>query len=209
MPVNTRKLKPLTPKQKAIVEYISTYHSSHGFSPSLEEIAKKFDLNAVSTVHQHVSLIRKKGYLSKEDSQPRGIAPMKQTEQYVEIPLLGKIAAGNPIVPYENPEPIAVPNFMVKDGVNYYALEVKGNSMIEDDVLDEDIILIKHQNTANVGDMIVAVVNDEVTLKRYGGIENGKIKLIPKNSTMRIFYIDPQSDTFEVRGKFAGLIRRG
>lgn len=207
MNVNSKKMLPLTPRQKEIVDFVSNHFRSKGYAPSLSEIANELGLNAVSTVHQHIKIIKKKGYLQKDNFQPRSISPLAQNEHTVEVPLLGKIAAGNPITPYENPEPISVPDFMIKNGNDYYALEVKGNSMIEDDVWDGDTILIKHQNTANIGDMIVAVVDGEVTLKRFGGYKNGKIELIPKNQNIKPFYVDP--DNFEVRGKFAGLLRKG
>ncbi len=202
-----KRFLPLTPKQKAIGDFVSQYHHKNGYAPSLEEIAKKFGLHAVSTVHEHIQIIRNKGYLRKEEFQARGISPLSQKPGIVEVPLLGKIAAGNPIEPIENPEPIAVPDFMIKRGNDYYALQVKGNSMIDDGVWDGDTILVKHQNTANIGDMIVAVVDGEVTLKRFGGYKGGKIELIPKNKNIRPFYVDP--DNFEVRGKFAGLLRKG
>lgn len=205
--VNTKKPLPLTPRQKEIVDFISTHYRNKGYSPSLSEIADALGLTAVSTVHQHIEVIKKKGYLQKDNFQPRSVSPLTQTEHTMEVPLLGVIAAGNPITPYENPEPIAVPDYMIKNGKDYYALKVKGDSMINDGVWDGDTILIKHQNTANVGDMVVAVVDGEVTLKRYGGLSNGKVKLIPKNSSLKPFYVDP--NTFEVRGKFAGLLRKG
>jgi len=199
---------PLTPRQKEIVDFISKHFRNKGYAPSLSEIAQELGLNAVSTVHQHLEVIIKKGYLQKGNFQPRSIAALAQNEHTVEVPLLGSIAAGNPITPYENPEPISVPDFMIKNGNDYYALEVKGDSMIDDDVWDGDTILIKHQKDANVGDMIVAVVDGEVTLKRFGGRnEEGKVILIPKNPGSKTFYVDPE--TFEVRGKFAGLLRRG
>lgn len=208
MNVNSKKMLPLTPRQKEIVDFISVHFRNKGYAPSLSEIAQELGLNAVSTVHQHLEVIIKKGYLQKDSFQPRSIATLAQNEHTVEVPLLGSIAAGNPITPYENPEPISVPDFMIKNGNDYYALEVKGDSMIEDDVWDGDTILIKHQKDANVGDMIVAVVDGEVTLKRFGGLnEEGKVILTPKNPHLKPFYVDP--DTFEVRGKFAGLLRRG
>lgn len=207
MVVNSRKLSPLTPRQKGIVDFIANHYRDKGYSPSLSEIAKAFGLKAVSTVHQHIEVIKRKGYLQKDNFQPRSISALAQNEHTVEVPLLGKIAAGNPITPYENPEPILVPDYMIKNGNDYYALEVKGDSMIDDDVWDGDTILIKHQKTANVGDMIVAILDGEVTLKRFGGYNNGKIVLIPKNPKLKPFYVDPNS--FEVRGKFAGLLRRG
>ncbi len=207
MKVNNKKVLPLTPRQKEIVDFISDHFRNKGYAPSLSEIADELGLNAVSTVHQHIEVIKKKGYLQKDSFQPRSVSPLAKEEHTVEVPLLGRVAAGNPIIPYENPEPISVPDFMIKNGNDYYALEVKGDSMIDDDVWDGDTILIKHQNTANVGDMIVAVVDGEVTLKRYGGYKGGKIELIPKNTRLKSFLVDP--DNFEVRGKFAGLLRRG
>jgi repressor LexA len=199
-------MRPLTPKQKKIVEFITSYGNKRGYSPSLEEIAQKFG-KAISTIHKHIKLIQNKGYLQKESNQSRSVSPLERTSSMVQIPLLGIIAAGTPIEPIESPEPIDVPISMVKNSKDYYALKVKGDSMINDDVWDGDIILIKHQQTANVGDMVVAVTNGEVTLKRFGGRKDDKVILIPKNQNMAPFEVN--ADDFEVRGKFAGLIRRG
>lgn len=206
MTVNTLTIRPLTKKQKEIVDFISEYNQKYGYSPSLEEMAKEFHLKAVSTIHKHISFIKKKGYLQKYAFQSRGIKPLNISENTIQVPLLGKIAAGNPIEPIENPEPIEVPASMLNRNYNYYALSVKGDSMIEDDVWDGDVILIKHQKDADVGDMVVAVVDGEVTLKRYGGLEQDKVKLIPRNPRLHPFFVDPEN--FEVRGKFAGLLRR-
>jgi repressor LexA len=206
MTVNTLTIRPLTKKQKEIADFISEYYHKRGYSPSLEEIAKEFHLKAVSTVHKHISFIKKKGYLQKQAFQSRGVKPLNISDNTIQVPLLGIIAAGNPIEPIENPEPIEVPASMLNRNYNYYALKVKGDSMIEDDVWDGDIILIKHQKDADTGDMVVAVVNGDVTLKRYGGIEKGKVKLIPRNPRLKPFLVE--TNNFEVRGKFAGLLRR-
>lgn len=206
MTVKQLRIRALTPKQKAIVDFISNYHKRHGYSPSLEEIADEFDLSAVSTVHQHIKLIRKKGYLQKDDFQPRSVLPLEQAPNIIEVPILGKIPAGQPIEVYREPEPVRVPTSLIKNPTEHYALEVDGDSMIEDDVWDGDIILIKHQPTANVGDMVVAVADNLVTLKRFGGVENGRVKLIPRNPKLKPLFVDPEN--FEIRGKFAGLLRQ-
>jgi len=206
MTVNKGKIRPLTPKQRAIFDYVSKYTKKHNYSPSLEEIAKEFD-SAISTIHQHIELIRKKGYLKKDGFQPRSISLLERSENASEVPLLGDISAGNPIEPFEEPEPVYFPANMIKTNTsNYYALKVKGDSMIDDDVWDGDIILIKHQRTADLNDMIVAITSGEVTLKRFGGIKNGMVKLIPRNPNLEPFEV--KADSFEIRGKFAGLIRK-
>jgi len=206
MSVNISVPKPLTQKQKQVLDHIIAYVNQHGYAPSLGEIADKLQLKAVSTVHKHITLLRKKGFLQKVASQPRGISPLEQKSGVTQVALLGRIAAGQPIDPIVNSVPINVPDFMIKYGNKYYALEVKGDSMIDDNVWDKDIILIKHQQTANEGDMIVASLEDGVTLKRFGGIRDGKVKLIPKNPTSPIMY--RSAENFEIRGVFAGLIRR-
>lgn len=200
-----KRFRPLTAKQKAIVDFINHYNQINGYSPSLEEIAREFKLNAVSTVHQHVKIIKEKGYLEKDAFQPRGISPLQHTQEMTEVPLLGMIAAGTPIEPIENPEPIQVPKSMLRSTSNFYALQIFGDSMIEDGIWNGDIILVKQQNTADVGDVVVAITNGEATLKQYGGVINSQIKLIPKNPKLKPFYVD--AETFEIRGKFAGLIR--
>lgn len=206
MRVKSRNIKALTKRQREVVDFISRFYQERGYAPSLEEIARAIKVSAVSTIHKHISLIQKKGYLQRVSSQSRGVTPLNHTGNTTKIPLLGVIAAGNPIEPIENPEPIDVPISMISDPSSYYALRVKGDSMIDDDVWDGDVILIKHQNTANTGEMIVAIVDGEATLKRFGGYHDGKIKLIPRNPKYETREVNPES--FEIRGKFAGLIRR-
>ena len=193
--------RALTPKQKKILDFITGFTKKKGYAPSLEEIADKFGL-AISTVHQHVKALRDKGYLKKEDNQPRGMTLPEQSPESVEIPLLGLIAAGSPIEPIENPEPIKVPRNLVAKRGDYYALKVKGDSMIDMGVLDKDIVLIKHQMTADVGDVVVGITEDGATLKILGR-KNGRTILEPRNPNYKT--IIPKQ--LEVRGVFVGLIR--
>jgi repressor LexA len=199
--MNKKIKRSLTPKQKNILDFITTFSTNKGYSPSLEEIGKNFEL-VISTVHQHIEALRTKGYLKKEENQPRGVSIFEQTSDATEIPLLGIIAAGTPIEPIENPEPIKVPKNLVSKHGDYYALKVKGDSMIEDGILDSDVVVIKSQSTANNGDTVVAITEDGATLKIFRN-KNGKIFLEPRNK--RLKYIYPQS--LEIRGKFVGLIR--
>ena len=194
--------KPLTPGQKKVLDFINYFLMGKGYPPSLSETAKHFR-KSVGTAQHFIRELRAKGYLSNEQNVSRGIKP--KSSETKEIFLLGYIAAGEPIEPIENPEPIVIPANMVQFPGNYYALRVKGDSMIDDGILNSDIVLIKHEKTAKIGETVVAVVDGLVTLKTFGGIRKGKAELIPKNSNLAPFYID--ADKFEVRGKFMGLIR--
>ena len=201
--MNGKLKRTLTPKQKNILDFITSFSINKGYAPSLEEIGNKFEL-VISTVHQHIKALKTKGYLKKEDNQPRGVSLFEQTPDSVEIPLLGIIAAGTPIEPIENPEPIKVPKNLVSRQGDFYALKVKGDSMIEDGIWDGDVVIIKSQQTADNGDTVVAVTEDGATLKIFRN-KNGTIFLEPRNKRLENIY--PQS--LEIRGKFVGLIRKG
>ena len=188
-----------TPKQKQILDFIGDFYKKEGYSPSLSEIAKYFK-KSVPTIHRFIETLRVKGFLDKEGNTWRGIIPNSATR---EVFLLGYIAAGQPIEPYENPEPIHIPVSMIPQKGNFYALKVQGNSMVEDGILNEDTIIVKHQKTAVNGDRIVAVTEKGATLKVYRE-KNGKIFLEPRNKKYQ--YIYPKK--LEIRGKFAGLIRQ-
>jgi repressor LexA len=194
--------RSITPKQKKVLDFIVSYTTQHGYSPSLEEIGKEYDL-AISTVHQHVSALKTKGYLKKEDNQPRGMSIMEQTPDTTEIPLLGIIAAGLPIEPVENPEPIKVPKDLVSKRGDYYALRVRGDSMLDMGILDDDIVLIKHQQTADIGSVVVGITENGATLKVLG-IKNGRTILQPRNPKYET--IIPEH--LEIRGVFVGLLRK-
>lgn len=196
--------RTLTPKQKKVLDFITSFTKKHNYAPSLEEIGSHFGLKAISTVHQYIEALRKKGYLKKEENQPRGVSLMKETSDSVEIPLLGLIAAGKPIEPIENPEPIKVPKTMVSKRGNYYALKVEGDSMIEDGIWDGDVVVIKHQPTADDRDTVVAITENGATLKCFRN-RNGRIYLEPRNKNLKNIY--PKE--LEIKGKFCGLIRNG
>lgn len=194
--------RALTPKQKDILEFIASFTKENGYAPSLEEVGSHFGLKAISTVHQYIKTLKKKGYLKKEENQPRGVTLLENTLETAEIPLLGFIAAGKPIEPIENPEPIKVPRGMVSKRGDYYALKVQGDSMVEDGIWDRDIVVIKSQQTADSGDTVVAITEGGATLKRFRN-QNGKIYLEPRNKNLENSY--PKQ--LEIRGKFVGLIR--
>lgn len=149
----------------------------------------------------HVEALERKGYLSRNEYQTRGIVPIEKGS--AQIPLLGLIAAGEPIEPIENPEPIAVPQSMISKDGQYYALKVKGDSMIEEGILDGDTVVIQHQITAQDGDTIVAITERGATLKILRK-RNDKVYLEPRNAKLENIY----PEELEIRGKFVGLIRK-
>lgn len=154
------------------------------YAPSLEEIKKHLKLSSVSTAHHHVRALENLGYLRKEYNHPRAIHPY-ENEQMVQIPLLGKIAAGQPIAAVQEKEMIAVPKNKLPYSSEIYALRVVGNSMIDENINDGDIILVKHQKTAENGQKVVALIdNHEATLKKFYK-ERGHIRLQPANKDMK------------------------
>lgn len=189
----------ITPKQKKVLDFIKNFSKVKGYSPSLHEIAIHLR-KSISTAQHFVGELENRGFLQKKDNVARSISTTVQ--QYGRIFKLGIIAAGEPIEPIENPEPIDVPLSMINRKGDYYALEVKGTSMIDDNILDGDIIIIRHQITAQDGDRVVAITEKGATLKVYRE-RNAQVYLEPRNKSLANIY--PKE--LEIRGKFYGLIR--
>lgn len=193
-------VKPITGRQKEALDFINSFIQDKGYAPSLRELAAFLETKNLSTAHYFVKELEKKGYLRRDHYKNRGITPItpKQT-----VPLLGNIAAGEPIEPIENPEPIEVPqNIKLSAGKSYYALRVKGDSMMDMGILDNDIVLIKHQMTADLGDVVVGITEKGATLKILGR-KNGRTVLEPRNTKYKTII----PNQLEVRGVFVGLIR--
>jgi len=174
----------LTKRQKQVLDFITDFQKRKGYAPALEDIRKKFKLASVSTAHFHVSKLRDLGYLaSAEKNKPRSI-DVTGREAMVRIPLLGMIAAGQPIEAIQNREEIAVPKSKIPASSEVYALRVVGDSMIEENINNGDIVLVRHQATAENGQKVVALIdNQEATLKKYYK-EKGHIRLQPANKTL-------------------------
>lgn len=174
----------ISKRQKEVLEFIKKYHAKHSYAPSLDEIRTKFNLASVSTAHFHVSKLQELGYLIKEENRPRSIDIINQ-DVMVMVPLLGKIAAGQPIEAIQNKETIAVPQNKLPRSGEFYALRVMGNSMIDENINDGDVVLVKQQSIAENGQKVVALIdNNEATLKKFYN-EKGYIKLQPANKTIK------------------------
>ncbi len=198
-------MSTLTKRQKQILDYIEKFIRKEKYSPSLEEIGKHFGL-VKSTVHQHVGTLREKGYLKNIENQPRSIELNKKQKisDLLAIPLLGTIAAGEPIEAIEVPnETVSIARNEINNPRDYYALRVAGNSMVEEGIFNGDMVIIKKQQTADNGQTVVAIIDDnEVTLKRVYK-EKNRIKLQPANQEMLPIY----RKEVEIRGIVIKIIR--
>jgi len=173
----------ITKKQKQVLDYITSYRKKRGYSPALEEIRKHFKLASVSTAHFHIKKLERLGLLEKQYNKPRSI-DIYENDRMVNIPLLGLIAAGQPIEAIQNKETIAVPQNKLPRSGELYALRVLGNSMIDENINDGDIVLVKQQSIAENGQKVVALIdNCEATLKKFYK-ERGHIRLQPANKTI-------------------------
>ena len=181
----------LTQRQKQIYDFLGAFNAKQGFSPTIKEIQRHFRLSSSATVHEHLNKLEKKGYLDKKRGLARAIQPKNPGQTLVNIPLLGTIAAGQPIEAIQERETIAVPKNRIPRSANVYALRVAGDSMINEGVKDGDTILIKRQNTAENGDKVVALLNGQnATLKTFFR-EKNHIRLQPANENYPPIIIGP------------------
>src|SRR3989344_110271 len=195
----------LPPKQKDVLDFINQYQRAHGHGPTIDVIAKKLK-RAVPTIHQHIQALRAKGYLRLPISNARGIGVFDPHEEVIEIPLLGFVSAGGGIENLETPEPIKVQKSMLSPMGQHYALVVRGSSMIDDGILQDDVVIIKYQNYADNGDIVIALIsiggNQLATIKRFYN-HGSKIELRPKNPELKPKMYN--LGEIEIRGKFVGL----
>ncbi|MEW6275791.1 MAG: transcriptional repressor LexA [Bacillota bacterium] len=197
-------MSELTEREQQILEYIQKAIAEKGYPPSVREIGKAVGLSSTSTVHAYLNRLEKKGCLRRDSSMPRAIAINKQKpDVVVAVPLLGRIAAGTPILAVENHEDIiALPVDLTGYG-DFFALRVHGNSMVDAGILDGDIVIVRQQPTAENGDIVVALIEDEATVKRFFK-EDGRIRLQPENRAMQPIVTDKAT----VLGKVVSLLRK-
>lgn len=199
----------LPTKQREVLDFINQYQKEHGHGPTLDEIARELK-RSVPTIHQHVSVLRAKGFLKTPTSTARSIGVFDSNDEIQEIPLLGYISAGDGIENVENPEPIKVQKSLLSPSGQHYALIVRGTSMIDDGIMADDIVIIKQQNYGDNGDVVVALIDSETdtlaTIKRFYN-HGSQIELRPKNPVLQSKWYNVGD--IEVRGKFVGLLRKG
>ena len=194
----------LTKRQREILDFIRSFQGKRGYSPSLEEIAAHFGLSAVSTVHEHLSNLAGKGLLRRGWNRSRSIEPVAEGGM-LEVPLAGRVAAGEPIEAVELPESVALPPELAGRG-DTFALRVKGDSMVGDGILDGDLIVVERKRRVVNGAMAVVLLGGEdATVKRF--YQDGEtVTLRPSNPSMEDIVL-PAADV-EIRGVVVGLLRR-
>ena len=198
----------ITRRQKEVLDFISGFVQRNGYSPSFEEIARGLQLKSLATVHKHVTNLQTKGLLQRSHNRSRSIdvlpARSSKSRSSDRLPLMGRIAAGLPMEAVENPETISIGDIIGNRDV--FALEVRGDSMRDEHIVDGDFVLVEKTNTAREGEIIVALVRgSEATLKRYY-VEGDVIRLQPSNSEMEPIYV-PRSDV-AIQGRLLGMLRK-
>jgi repressor LexA len=197
----------LTKRQKEIFDFVCEYLDQAGYAPSLEEIGEKFGLSSVATVHKHVQNLVDKGLLRKAWNRSRSIEVVReqQSASGIEIPLLGRVAAGQPIEAVATSDAISVPIDMVGRR-ECFALRVSGDSMIDDHIMDGDIVVLESRKNPHAGETVVALVRgEECTLKRFYQ-DGGKIRLVPANE--RLAPMEFPAEDIAIQGVVVGLLRR-
>ncbi len=203
----------LTKRQKEVLDFLVGFLNKHGYSPSFEEIARSLKLTSLATVHKHVTTLERKGFIRRGYNQSRSIEvmqlPKPVRDQVIErhvvaLPLAGRIAAGRPLEAVEERETISLGDF-ARSG-NSFVLQVKGNSMVDDHILDGDYIVVEQTQVANPGEIVVALVGGEATLKRFYREPGGKIRLQPANAEMQPILV-PAAEV-KVQGRVIGVLRK-
>lgn len=203
----------LTRRQWQVYDFISRFIAENGYSPSFEEIKAGQGLNSLATVHKHISNLEKKGLLTRDYNRSRSIellAPKGKLKQSMSVntgvvlPLMGRIAAGQPIEAVQNPETISLADFVQSKEV--FVLEVRGESMQDEAILDGDYVLVEKTKTAHNGDIVVALVDGmDATLKRFYK-EGDQIRLQPSNSAMKPIIV--HASALQIQGRVIGVLRK-
>lgn len=202
----------ISAKQQRVLEYIRSFTKEHGYPPAVRDICQGLGLKSTSTAHGYLERLEKNGYIRRDPSKTRAIElieednglPEESFVSAVNVPLLGQVAAGQPILAEENLEEyLPMPKSMVPyDDKNTFALEIRGESMIKAGILNGDKIIVRQTQVAENGDIIVAMIENEATCKRFFK-EKDRIRLQPENDLMEPMYFD----NVQILGKVIGLIR--
>lgn len=206
----------LSERQSRIVEFIRDFILDNGYPPSIRQIGDAVGISSTSVVNYNLNILQRTGYISRDRTVSRGIKMNQGTDlsrlrpDVIAVPLLGRIAAGEPIPVPEGAatgDTLDITRDLVPSTDGIYALQVRGNSMIDALINDGDVVVMQHQQTANNGDMVAAwLVNEEsTTLKRYYH-EGDRIRLQPENSQMEAIYVDEAN--LEIQGRVVAVIRR-
>ena len=200
---------PLTKRQREIFDWLASYIADHGYAPSFEEIGRHFGFTSLATVHEHVSNLERKGYIRKSFNQSRSIELVGDgsVQGGIVLPLLGEVAAGQPIEAIADEESILVPPSLTRRTGKHYVLRVRGSSMIDEQIRDGDYIIVASRETAADGEMVIALIGSEsATMKKLYREADGLLRLQPANASLAPMYFP--ADQVQVQGIVVGVMRR-
>jgi repressor LexA len=198
----------LTRRQKEILDYLGRHIERKGYAPTIEEIGEHFGLRSLATVHKHLTNLQQKGLVKREWNRSRALelVPSEVKVRAVELPLMGRVAAGTPIEAISGTETIFVPEDMVRRRETY-VLQVKGDSMIDEQIRDGDYVIVESRKNARDGEMVIALLDDDrVTLKKLYREKGGRVRLQPANARLKPIYVD--GNALKVQGVVIGVLRR-
>lgn len=198
---------PLTKRQREILDYLNEFIEHHRYAPSLEEIGRRFGLSSLATVHKHLTNLQEKGFIKRAWNRSRSVElmPTRLGRGAFDLPLLGHVAAGVPIEAVVSSETVSVPEDLVGKR-DTYALRVRGESMIDEQIRDGDVVIVEDRKTAENGETVIALLQgSDVTLKKFYR-DNGRVRLQPANDSMRPIVVDP--DQVQIQGVVIGVMRR-
>jgi repressor LexA len=198
----------LTRRQKEILDFLARHIERKGYAPTIEEIGEHFGLSSLATVHKHLTNLQHKGLIKREWNRSRALelVPADVKVRAVELPLLGRVAAGTPIEAVSGSETIFVPEDMVGRR-DTYVLQVKGDSMIDEHIRDGDYVIVESRKSARDGEMVIALLEGErVTLKKLYREKGGRVRLQPANARLKPMYVD--GDALRVQGVVIGVLRK-
>ncbi len=198
-------MEDLTRRQNEVLEYLKDYIGDNGYAPCVRDICLALDLKSTSTAHAHLTKLEKKGYISRDPAKPRTIMILDGSAmkpRMVAVPVLGRVAAGTPITAVENIEEYLSLPYSLLGSDDVFILNVCGDSMVNAGIFDKDKIIAQKQDYAQNGDIVVALLEDEATVKRFF-IENGHVRLQPENDSYEPIY----TRNIDILGKVIGVLR--
>ena len=207
-PIDSRKR--LTERQQMVLDFISESIGDRGYPPTIREIGERLKIRSTNGVNDHLKALERKGYITRDDMKSRAVRPVgMEPASMVSVPILGRIAAGAPLLAVEHVEDtVQVDSFFIGATQEVFALRVVGESMIEDGIHDGDYIFVKKQITASRGDIVVALIEDEATVKRYYP-EGDRIRFQPANAAMEPIYVRrEQFKATSILGIVVGVYRK-
>jgi len=198
----------ITDRQQEVYEFIKSRLSTRGIPPSMREIGEKFGIKSTNGVEGHLAALERHGMIIRDRGKSRSISLHTRERMMATIPVLGRVAAGLPVLSPENREgeiAVDLTQFSFRSSQNLFALTVRGESMVNAHILDGDMIIVRAQASAQNNDIVVVLVDGEATVKRFF-TEKNRIRLQPENNTMKPLYVD--RGDFQILGKAVGVVRR-